>query len=149
EDAPSERVTRPLQDHSASAPLVRVDVHRFEQLVLHTEQLAELSAPLENAQAEVEKALQELHTAQARLRYLETLLSAPLMAKMSNNVFGQAGNDERPTSSLVARILDEAAERTGHNYQRKIKLQPHEAARLRLDQSLAWDELEIDHFTES
>jgi chemosensory pili system protein ChpA (sensor histidine kinase/response regulator) len=149
ENTSSERATRPLQEHPASAPYVRVDIHRFEQLVIHTEQLVELSAPLENAQAEVEKALHELHAAQGRLHYLETLLSTPLMAKMSNNKSGQAGNDERPTSSLVARILDEAAERTGHNYQRKIKLQPHEAARLRLDQSLAWDELEIDHFTES
>ena len=149
ENVSSERVTRPLQEHPVTAPLVRVDVHRFEQLVLHTEQLAELSAPLENAQAEVEKALQELHTAQARLRYLETLLSAPLMAKMSNSVSGQAGNDERPTSSLVARILDEAAERTGHSYQRKVKQQSYQARRLRLDASLPWDELEIDRFTES
>src|SRR2546421_184319 len=87
EDASSGSTTRPLQELSASASFVRVDVHRFEQLALHSEQLVELSAPFENAQAEVEKALQELYTAQARLRYLETLLSTPLMAKMSKNVF--------------------------------------------------------------
>lgn len=145
----SERESRHLQEQSASPPYVRVDVHRFEQLALHTEQLAELRAPLENAQAEVEKALHELQTTQGRLRYLETLLSTPLIAKISNNKFGYAENDERPTSSLVARILDEASERTGHSYQHKIKLQPGVAARLKLGRSLTWDELELDHFTES
>src|SRR6266571_2619957 len=150
EETSSERATRPLQEHPASAPYVRVDIHRFEQLVLHTEQLVELSAPLENAQAEVEKALHELHAAQGRLHYLETLLSTPFMAKMSNNKSGQAGNDERPTSSLVARILDEAAERTGHNYQRKIKLQPPSTLSAPLaGQYLPWDALEIERFTET
>src|SRR5260370_38484002 len=49
-------VLKPAQEHQP-APFVRVDGHRFEQLVQHSERLAELSNPLENAQAEVEKAL--------------------------------------------------------------------------------------------
>jgi CheY-like chemotaxis protein/chemotaxis protein histidine kinase CheA len=122
-----------------STPLVPVELHRFEQLLLHTEQMTELGAPLENAQAEVEKALQELHAAQARLRHLETLLAPLFAAKISN----QAGNDERPTSSLVARILDESVQRTGHGY---LKNQPE---LLKPDESLHWDVLEIDRFTES
>src|SRR5947209_9438703 len=59
---------RPPHEQPPSTPFVRVDAHRFEQLVLHTEQLVELNAPLEHAQTEVEQAIQELHVAQARLR---------------------------------------------------------------------------------
>ncbi|MBV9230759.1 MAG: response regulator, partial [Chloroflexi bacterium] len=126
------------QPPSQSRPSVAVELHRFEQLLLHTEQLTELGAPLENAQAEVEKALQELHAAQARLRHLETLLAPLFAAKRAD----QAGNDERPTSSLVARILDESVQRTGHGY---LKNQP---VPLKFDESLHWDVLEIDRFTE-
>ncbi len=130
----------------ASMRVMRVDVERFEQLILHTEELAELSSPLESAQVEVEKALQELHTAQARLRHLEALVSAQLIAKNANATMGQNGSDERPTSSLVARILDESAQRTGQFYQRKSRFQPRTKQATDL---LQWDELEIDRFTEN
>src|SRR5947209_7470 len=137
-------VLKPAQEPQ-SAPFVRVDVHRFEQLVQHSEQLAELSNPLENAQAEVEKALQELHVAEARLRHLEGLLATQLATKHFNAA-AQSANDERPTSSLVARILDESAQRTGKLYQHKSKAQPQSP---KSPDSLQWDELEIDRFTES
>src|SRR5205085_3758481 len=127
-----------------SAPFVRVDVHRFEQLVQHSERLAELSNPLENAQAEVEKALQELHVAEARLQYMEGVLATQLATKRFDATAAQSASDERPTSSLVARILDESAQRTGKLYQHKSKAQPPKPA-----DSLQWDDLEIDHFTES
>jgi chemotaxis protein histidine kinase CheA/ActR/RegA family two-component response regulator len=130
----------------ASMRVMRVDVERFEQLILHTEELAELSSPLESAQVEVEKALQELHTAQARLRHLEALVSAQLMTKNATATVEQNGNDERPTSSLVARILDESAQRTGQFYQRKSRFQPRTK---KATDSLQWDELEIDRFTEN
>ncbi len=133
-----------VQQEQHSMPFVRVDVQRFAQLVQHTEQLAELSNPLEGAQAEVEKALQELHAAQARLRHLETIVSAQLTAK-NFTMAAQVANDERPSSSLVARILDESAQRTGHFYQRKSKYQ----TQLPQSDALQWDELEIDRFTES
>src|SRR5256885_16486079 len=56
----------------------------------------------------------------------------------------QSASDERPISSLVARILDESAQRTGKLYQHKSKVQPPKPA-----DSLQWDDLEIDRFTES
>jgi chemosensory pili system protein ChpA (sensor histidine kinase/response regulator) len=138
-------VLKPAQEHQP-APFVRVDVHRFEQLVQHSEQLAELSNPLENAQAEVEKALQELHVAEARLRHMEGLLATQLAARRFNAAAAQSANDERPTSSLVARILDESAQRTGKLHQHKSKAQPQSP---KPPDSLQWDELEIDRFTES
>jgi chemosensory pili system protein ChpA (sensor histidine kinase/response regulator) len=138
-------VLKPAQEHQP-APFVRVDVHRFEQLVQHSEQLAELSNPLENAQAEVEKALQELHVAEARLRHMEGLLATQLAARRFNAAAAQSANDERPTSSLVARILDESAQRTGKLHQYKSKAQPQSP---KPPDSLQWDELEIDRFTES
>jgi chemosensory pili system protein ChpA (sensor histidine kinase/response regulator) len=136
-------VLKPAQEHQP-APFVRVDVHRFEQLVQHSERLAELSNPLENAQAEVEKALQELHVAEARLQYMEGLLATQLATKRFDAMAAQSASDERPTSSLVARILDESAQRTGKLYQHKSKAQPPNPA-----DSLEWDDLEIDRFTES
>jgi len=132
----------------ATAPsFVRVDTRRFAQLVLHTEELAELQAPLKNAQAEVEQALQELHVAQARLHHVEMLVSTSIFARRSSSA-APSTNDERPTSSLVARILDEAAQRTGHLYQRKSKYPP---PWLKADGMLRgdWDTLEMDHFTEN
>ena len=136
-------VLKPEQEHQP-APFVRVDVHRFEQLVQHSERLAELSNPLENAQAEVEKALQELHVAEARLRHMEGVLATQLATKRFDAMAAQSASDERPISSLVARILDESAQRTGKLYQHKSKVQPPKPA-----DSLQWDDLEIDRFTES
>jgi chemotaxis protein histidine kinase CheA/CheY-like chemotaxis protein len=132
--------------YPAASTSVRVDVRRFEQLVLHTGELAELQASMQNAQAEVEQALQELHAAHARLRHVEALVATNLFARNSNSA-RQSVVDERPTSSLVARILDEAAQRTGHSYQRKSKYAPtgdHEGRPY-----AGWDALEMDHFTEN
>ena len=136
----------PVADQTATSSSVRVDVRRFEQLVLHTGELAELQAPMQNAQAEVEQALQELHAAQGRLRHVEALVATNLFAR-SSNAARQTAADERPHSSLVARILDEAAQRTGHTYQRKSK---YAAAGDREGRPYTgWDALEIDLFTEN
>jgi len=134
------KISRPTQEVSPSAPLIRVGVRRFDQLIMHTEQLAELRTPLESAQAQVELALQELHAAQARLRHLEmSLISAiPFSLKTSNNKGDMY--EERPTSTLVARILDEAEQRS------LSKLRRHS---LKSHGTLPWDELEVDRFTES
>ena len=56
----AEPFSKAPQESHTTLHVVRVEVDRFEQLILHTEQLAELSSPLESAQAEVEKAFQEL-----------------------------------------------------------------------------------------
>ncbi len=141
-----EPASKTTQESLTTMQVMRVDVDRFEQLIQHTEQLAELSSPLESAQAEVGKALQELQTAQARLRHLEVLVSAQLVAKNSSVTPEPNGNEDRPTSSLIARILDESRQRTGQHYQRKSKapVQPAKTA-----DSLQWDDLEIDRFTEN
>jgi len=131
--------------HPSVRSSVRVDTRRFERLVSHTEDLAELQAPIKNAQAEVEQALQELYIAQARLRQVEALVAINLFTTGSN-ITAPPVNDERPTSSLVARILDEAAQRTGHLYQRKSKYPPQWLKAGGLSQ---WDALELDHFTEN
>ncbi|HLZ80748.1 MAG TPA: Hpt domain-containing protein, partial [Ktedonobacteraceae bacterium] len=138
-------ISKTLQEAHDATRVARIDVERYEQLILHTEHLAELSSPLEIAQAEVVKALQELHTAQTRLRHLEMLVSAQLVAKNSAATI-ENRDDERPTSSLVARILDESRQRTGQHYQRKSKAQTRPVNRT---DALQWDELEIDRFTEN
>jgi len=142
----AEPFSKAPQESHTTLHVVRVEVDRFEQLILHTEQLAELSSPLESAQAEVEKALQELQTAQARLRHLEVLVSTQLVAKVSSATIGPNGNGERPTSSLIARILDEARQRTGQHYQRKSKVATRQVKKA---DSFPWDDLEIDRFTEN
>src|SRR5260370_12806947 len=52
----------------------------------------------------------------------------------------------RPPSSLVARILQEAAQRTGHLHQSKSALP---AQLLPAQETALWDEMEIDRFTEA
>ncbi|HYL44585.1 MAG TPA: response regulator [Ktedonobacteraceae bacterium] len=133
------------QEQPSTAPFVRIDVRHFERLVLHSEQLTDLSAPLQNAQAEVEKSLQELHVAQTRLHQLENMLSNALSQNMQPDK-GSTENEERSTSSLVARILHESALLSGHNYQRKGK-KPTRS--LQADESAHWDALEMDNYTKN
>jgi chemotaxis protein histidine kinase CheA/ActR/RegA family two-component response regulator len=135
-----------LQEHPSAAPFVRVDVRHFERLVLHSAQLADLSAPLQNAQAEVEKSLQELQVAQTRLHQLENMLSNALSQNMQPKKASSPANEERPASSLVARILRESALHIGHNYQRKGK---NPAQLLQANESVHWDALEMDNYTEN
>jgi chemosensory pili system protein ChpA (sensor histidine kinase/response regulator) len=134
-----------VREHPSARSYVRVDTRRFEQLVSHTEELVELQAPIKNAQAEVEQALQELYIAQARLRQVEALVSINLFTTGSNLAV-PSFNDERPGSSLVARILDEATQRTGQSYHRKSK---HPPPWLKASTLSQWDALELDHFTEN
>jgi len=75
---------------------------------------------------------------------MEGLLATQLATKRFDAMAAQSASDERPISSLVARILDESAQRTGKLYQHKSKVQPPKPA-----DSLQWDDLEIDRFTES
>jgi chemotaxis protein histidine kinase CheA/CheY-like chemotaxis protein len=131
--------------HAASIPLVQVDAQHLEQLLKHIEQLAEQRPSLESAQAEVETAQQELYTAQARLQHLETLLAS---ASLSRKVPDHGANDEPPTASLVARILNESVRRTGHTNQRKGKSRSQLSRSQQAQGTLRWDELEIETYTD-
>ncbi len=118
---------------------------RLNKLIAHTEKLIELDTPLEHAQQQVETALNELQFAQARLRRLEPLLSS-LSVTSNTTLNAMSGDVGDPPSSLVARILQEATERTGHIPQARSTtftqtLLIHEAA--------LWDEMEIDRFSET
>ena len=126
------------------SPFVRVDTRRFEQLLRHTEQMAELQAPLEQAQAQVETALKELQAAQVRLRDLEMIFSSVAMSSQNTNIWLGAMNEELPSSSLVARILDKSLARTGHFSRGTAHGLPVKAE----SGPPLWDELEIEHYTE-
>jgi len=119
-----------------------VDGHHLEQLVLHVEQLAQQAASLEHAQAQVETAQQELHIAKVRLQHLETLLSTLLPTPQTA---GTLMGNEPAMSSLVAQILREVVQRTGHVLRRKNKHSPLVRPQ---GTTLYWDELEVDPYRE-
>ncbi len=121
------------------------DRTRLDHLLLHTEQLVEQQAPLEDAQKQVAAALQELQAAQARLRRLETLFS--MLSYSGNNAFhSQDVQLERPPSSLVERILRDAARRKGRDYAPKERAT---APMMPSAEDALWDEMEIDRYTET
>jgi chemosensory pili system protein ChpA (sensor histidine kinase/response regulator) len=122
---------------------VRNQAQHLDQLILHTEQMLEQHAPLENAQKQVEIAVQELHSAQARLRRLETLYKP---FSLNNADDGRAMGEEYFTSSLVERILRESAQRTGHVHKPRAKSHVHQQPTMQ--EIATWDEMEIDRFTE-
>ncbi len=131
--------------HTVSQHTAPVNLQHLNRLEQHAEKLIELHTPLAHAQKEVETALDELHAAQARLRRLELLLST---LSVSLNAASGAMNIDagRPPSSLVARILQEAAQRTGHPHQSKSALP---AQPLPAQETALWNEMEIDRFTEA
>src|SRR5712692_10060316 len=55
-----------IGEHDQTSSSLRVDVQHFNKLLEHTEKLIELDTPMENAQKQVETALNELQFAQAR-----------------------------------------------------------------------------------
>src|SRR5579885_1034663 len=146
---PAQRAARAGEEIPLGASFVRIDTKRFEQLLRHTERIAELQAPLEQAQAQVEQALKELQAAQVRLRRLETIFTTVTLTAKNEHIRleRQILSEELPSSSLVARILHEATERTGHLYQRRSRQKglPGKA----VDDPRLWDELEIEHYTEN
>jgi CheY-like chemotaxis protein/chemotaxis protein histidine kinase CheA len=120
----------------------RVDGLRLQELVRHSEQLISSSASLEHAQTTVERALIELQAAHERLRRLEASFSAHFLNSISQEAQRQ-DSGERPASSLVARIIDETLQRTGHLYVRKNQQLSQSTP---LHENFPWDELEIDRF---
>ena len=100
--------TGELDPHSLS---LRVNAHHFNKLQENAENLIELDIPIEQAQKQVETALNELQFAQSRLRRLEPLLSSLTIS--ANAILDTPIQDVGyPPSSLVARILQEASTRT-------------------------------------
>ncbi len=142
---------KPVQELATSPISVRVELARFEQLLLHTGELADLQAPLRSAQEQVESALQELHAAQARLTRLESRYSTfPLSASGSASTSArQGGGVVSPASSMIASILNEAEERLGREYERKEQRHSSHTRQSSTGEPLYWDELEIDRYTET
>src|SRR5258708_16276384 len=101
---------------------------------------------MKKAQAKVEKSLQELHGAQPRLHQLENMLSNALSQNMQPKKASSPANEERPTSSLVARILHESALLSGHNYQRKGK---KTARPFQAHETLHCNALQINNYTKN
>ncbi len=115
----------------------------FDQLIQHTERLIEQQTALEHARKQVDVAFQELQTAQARLRRIEAFFSSMFMSSSAANS-NRAGEGVIPSSSLVARILREAEQRTGRAYQFHA-----DVPALSLEDATRWDELEMDRFSET
>jgi CheY-like chemotaxis protein len=114
-----------------------------DQLIQSTERLIEQQTALVLARKQVDEAFQELQTAQARLRRIEAFFSSMSMF-MTSAASDHADDVATPSSSLVARILREAAQRTGRAYQLRADSQP-----LSLEDATRWDELEMDRFSET
>lgn len=123
-----------------AARTVTVEALRIERLAQHGEALAELYMPLERAEEEVEKALQQLHAAQKRVDYLEDLLSSLIV--MPKPLHDQHNH---PTSSLIARILSEASQTQQHNPQRRMRAHPR---LIKASGTMFWDELETERSLE-
>ena len=96
---------------------VRIDSQRLAQLVQHIEQLTLLCTPVEQAQAQMETALQELDAAQIRWQSLETELIT--LASILKSF--QFPYDTHPTSSRLAQLLQDAAQQNEVFHPRKLR----------------------------
>ena len=121
-------------------PSIRIDAQRFERLLGFSEQLAERRSPLEAAQEQVEIALHELHAAQVHLQQLEGSL-----ADLTNHTRIPYTANGYPASSLVERMLKDAAPYRSAIHIRKLKPRPY---LLKFDKVAEWDTLELERFTE-
>ncbi len=134
-------VSEPHQQNlSVDTPTINIDLRRVETLVLHSHHLEELRTPLEGAQAQVERALQELYAAQARLQLLGPSVSSLFTSPKHSNKL-----DEHPTSSLIARILNEASQKNDTHHPRKTRSRARTA---RIVTASRWDDLEVERFSE-
>jgi len=122
-----------------SMPLIRVDARKIDQLVLYSEQLSELQVPLESAQEEYKAALQELRTAQVRIRHMQPQLSYLAFDDQPVQV-----HEEISSSSLVARILQQSAPH-GENGRRARSEAPQPRKN---SDALLRDELNMECYTE-
>ncbi|GHO75000.1 hypothetical protein KSD_27710 [Ktedonobacter sp. SOSP1-85] len=107
---------------SASSSSMRVEQRRFDQLLQHSESLIGQRMPLEQAQRQVEGAMQELQAAQIRLQQLEPLLANALLPEKEAPATGEFLS----SSSLIRRILQEKQSVKEHSIvpQRPKYIQP-------------------------
>lgn len=135
---------------SPNASTAQVDLRYLNALMSHTEHLIELHTPLQSAMKQVEKSLVELQAAHARLRRLEGLFSSVALSNSQSSEQNRS-SEERPSSSLVARILHEAFQRTGRQSQNKQRISSSSSTATpeRSPEMALWDEMEMDRFTEN
>jgi len=128
----------------------QIDTRSLYALLSHTEQLIELNTPLQSAQKQVTQSLVELQAAHTRLHNLEGVFSTVTFANASADEQNASSSDERPSSSLVARILHETFQRTGRQPQTRPQSAPLSARPQKLSPETAlWDEMQMDRFTEN
>ncbi len=121
-------------------PGISVEAQRFERLLRLSEQFAETRTPLENAQEQVDAALQELHRAQERLQQLEHTLT-----DLARPLRSDKHTPHLPASSLVERMLKEAVPTRSTLHGRTLKRRPH---LLKAQETTEWDELEVERYNE-
>ncbi|GAC1402532.1 MAG: hypothetical protein NVSMB49_18720 [Ktedonobacteraceae bacterium] len=122
------------------SPSIHIEPQRFERILRDSEQLVEMRTPLENAQAQVETALHELHVAQRRLQQLEhSLLELARPAHTLRSV------SHHPSSSLVERMLKEATPQGTMLHGRTLKLRTQ---LLKTHEKAEWDELEFERYSD-
>jgi chemosensory pili system protein ChpA (sensor histidine kinase/response regulator) len=120
-----------------SMPFILVDARKVEQLVLDSEQLSELQVPLESAQEQYEAALQELRTAQERIRHMQSQLSYLAFSDQPMPENAQI------SSSLVARILQQPVTHGENGHRIRA-----EARKYKNSESLLRDELNMERYTQ-
>ncbi len=130
---------------------IQIEPQRFTRLFRQVVTLAEQRSPLENAQANVTVALQELQAAQKRLQQLElksSLLLHPPISTQSNHPQGQQTRPIHPSSSLIARILHEAEQQRDSAAQ--LQAEPHHLLSTIHDERniTEWDELNMERYSE-
>jgi chemotaxis protein histidine kinase CheA len=91
---------------------LHVDESRFRQLASHSEQLVELNTPLEDAQAQLQDALRELHTAQVRLQQQTSTLDR----LSSTSPYALDNTTDHTLSSLVTHVLNRTTLHTKEQY---------------------------------
>jgi len=148
--APSSGALPEVVEFSPVVSTAQPDARSLRSLISHSELLIELHTPLQNAQQQVTKSLQELQAAHARLHALEAALSTMVFAGTPTSEQNHLASGERPASSLVARILQETFQRTGRAPQaRPYQVPPPLSAPKSPADAALWDEMQLDRFTEN
>ncbi len=134
-------------DDAALFPIAQMppDRQRLRLLLSHIEQATGQQNAMEDARQEVERAMADVLAAQSRLRRVETYV-ATLRTTLWNNQSSETDFEESTSSSLVARILREAPQRTGSAHLTRTRLLPMPTAPI---ETITWDELELDNYTET
>lgn len=124
---------------------MRVDRHHLNLLLQQVEVMAGQQGALDEARRAVERALEEVQATQSRLKRVETYV-ATLRTTLVGNQHSDPGFEMATSSSLVARILREASQRTGHTHLMKARNLSLPAVMI---ETASWDELELDNYTET